>query len=432
MSQPIAPDPTPDAQRPTPESERPLIRVADMPHSQTPDSEEDEGEEIPLPTPYVSYALMGIISLIFVVMMWSSRGNLSGLIVNGEYSVADLFGQKNNALIRAGQYWRFLTPVFLHGSLLHLLSNGLSLLLLGAQLERIYGRRRYWIIYIISGIMGNVVSYLLTAEPSLGASGAIFGLVGAGLIFPIRFRSLLRKEVRDSLLTQLLIITAVNLGLGFSIAHVDNMAHMGGLVGGALCALFLIPDVLDERSANGLRNALLTVVATAILGLVLAAAGLQVQWARSALSAPTMTYASSSPDPYWTVRIPNTWTWNRKQQVWTSEEGAELAIADNVQSPELAQLVDSWIRMAPKNLTLHKVDGKTAIAVRQLARDQNQFHEAVVVEAYDRQLMFVLKHRGAASLPKTARDFERIMRSVRIVHPPTRADKPGSLPVPLP
>jgi rhomboid protease GluP len=412
-----------------PNAERPPIRLDDMtPNSPPEEDDEEEGEPVHT-TPIVSYILIGIITLIFIVMMSVSGGNLGGLTVHGEYSIADLFGQKNNALIDAGQFWRFLTPVFLHGSILHLLTNGLSLYWLGTQIERIYGGRRYLIIYIVAGIAGNLVSYWRTANPSLGASGAIFGLIGAGLIFPLRFRSLLPKEARDSILSQLLMITVINIGMGMSIPAVDNMAHMGGLVGGGLVALFLIPDVLDDRPVNRLRETVLSLIACVMVVLVFAAAALQANWARTALAAPTTTFASSLENPYWTVRVPQSWTWNRREQAWVNADGAKLMIADNVQSPGLVRQVETWMAAARNTLTPRLVDGKPAMSLELLARDSNRFIELVRVEAYDRRLVFVLIHKGNKSFLKTARDFVRIMRSVRIIHPPTVADKPNSLPV---
>ncbi len=417
-----------------PKTERPPIRLPEMPHSTSPDEEEDAeaGEEIPQPTPFVSYIMIAVVTLIFGAMWWQSGGNLGGLTIDGEYSIADLFGQKNNELIRAGQYWRFLTPVFLHGSPLHLITNALSIYWLGTQIERIYGGRRYLIIYILAGIAGNLVSFMRSPIPSLGASGAIFGLVGAGLIFPLRFRSLIRKEARDSILSQLLLITAINIGLGLSLPSVDNWAHMGGLAGGALVALFLIPDVLDDRPVNLLRETLLSWVATSMLILVGCAVALQVNWTRSALSTPTTTYASASKDPYWTVRIPAQWTWDKKDEVWRSAEGAELSIADNVQKPELVEQVETWMAAAQRTgLRSRTIDGKPAYQLELLARDSNRFVEMVRVEVYDRRLAFVVVHNGSASALKTARDFERILRSIRIIHAPTRFDKPNTSPVPL-
>ena len=416
-----------------PETERTPIRLPQMPHNTPPnDNDEDEeelGEEIPSPPPYVSYTMIALITLIFALMWWQSGGNLGALTVDGEYSVADLYGQKNNALIHSGQYWRLLTPVFLHGSPIHLLTNALSLYWLGTQIEKIYGARRFLIIYIVAGIAGNWVSFMQTDAPSLGASGAIFGLIGAGLIFPLRFRSLIRKEARDSILSQLLAITAINIGMGYSIPNVDNMAHMGGLVGGGLAALFLIPDVLDARPVNRLRETLLSLTSVAMIVLVAFAAILQANWSRSALSSPTTTYASSPKDPYWTVRIPAQWIWNKKSASWRSTDGADLFIADNVQDPALVQQIEGWMLAARNGVRQQVVDGKPAVALELLERSQNRYVEMVLVKAFDRQIGFVLVHKGTTSVLKLARDFNRILRSVRIVHAPRQLE--NAKPIPL-
>lgn len=411
------------------DTERTPIRLPQMPHSTTADEDEEElGEEMPSPPPYVSYTMIAVITLIFAVMWWQSGGNLGALTIDGEYSVADLYGQKNNELIRAGQYWRFLTPVFLHGSPIHLITNALSLYWLGTQIEKIYGARRFLIIYILAGIAGNLVSFMQTATPSLGASGAIFGLVGAGLIFPLRFRSLIRTEARDSILKNLLTITAINIGIGFSIPNVDNFAHMGGLIGGALVALFLIPDVLDDRPINRLRELLLSLISIAMIIVVISAALLQVNWAQTALSSPTTMFASSAKNPYWTMRIPAQWIWNKKNASWRNSDGAELYIADNIQDPVLVQRIKTWMQAARNGVRRQIVDGKPAFALEFLARDQNRFVEMVLIEAYDRQIGFVLIHKATASVLKSARDFDRILNSVRIIHAPKQQD--NFMPVP--
>ena len=153
------------------------------------------------PRPVVTYALLAILVAVFAGMWIAGHGDVS--------TVATLFGDKENDLIRAGQVWRLVTAIFLHGSPMHLLVNGLSLYWLGAPMESFYGSRKYLLIFLISGIAGNLLSFARSPFPSLGASGAIFGLVGAGLVFPIRYRSLLQEKARSQILTTLLVVPSL-------------------------------------------------------------------------------------------------------------------------------------------------------------------------------------------------------------------------------
>src|SRR5262249_46554138 len=97
-------------------------------------------------------------------------------------------GAKENELIQSGEYWRLITPIFLHAGLIHLAINNLSLLALGSAVERIFGPARFLILYLFSGICGSIASYEFSPLLSVGASGAIFGLAGVIMVFAARHR----------------------------------------------------------------------------------------------------------------------------------------------------------------------------------------------------------------------------------------------------
>jgi membrane associated rhomboid family serine protease len=128
-----------------------------------------------------------------------------------------------------GEYYRLLTAAFLHGGTLHLLFNMLALYLLGPTLEAALGRTRFLALYLLSALGGSVTSYVLASplQPSLGASGAIFGLFGAMLVISRR----LRADVAG-----IAVVLAINLVLSFTIPNIDWRAHLGGLVVGAIIA----------------------------------------------------------------------------------------------------------------------------------------------------------------------------------------------------
>ncbi len=145
------------------------------------------------------------------------------------------FGAKENTLIASGEYWRFITPMFLHIGGLHLWFNSTALLALGGHVERIFGSARFILIYFISGIFGTYASFLFTPAISAGASGAIFGLFGAILFFATKNPTIFGHTMGPGLITGL----GINLILGFIIPGIDNYAHLGGLIGGFIIA-FLI------------------------------------------------------------------------------------------------------------------------------------------------------------------------------------------------
>ena len=151
------------------------------------------------------------------------------------------FGAKVNYLIAHGEYWRLLTATFLHASLPHLLLNGWALYLFGPLIERLYGGWRYLVIYLIAGLGGSIASFAFGAEVSVGASGAIFGLIGAMAVYYWLHRRLTGAQGRVQL-TNALFMVVLNLGFGISQAQIiDNWGHIGGLVFGSVAGLVLVP-----------------------------------------------------------------------------------------------------------------------------------------------------------------------------------------------
>jgi rhomboid protease GluP len=148
-------------------------------------------------------------------------------------------GLKINLAIAQGQLWRLITPMFLHGSILHIAFNMYALYIFGPGLERYFGRARFLALYGLSGFAGNVASMMFSAANSLGSSTAIFGLLGAQGVFVYQNRELLGKGARRAL-NNIISIAAVNLLIGLS-PQIDNWGHIGGLIGGSLFAWFAGP-----------------------------------------------------------------------------------------------------------------------------------------------------------------------------------------------
>lgn len=166
-----------------------------------------------------------------------------------------LFFDKNSMLInnfalyapyvRGGDYYRLISSAFLHVSLFHLLVNMYSLYIIGSQIENFFGKTKYIVIYLFSAIMGSLFSMLFTRGVSIGASGAIFGLLGAMLYFGYFYRIYLGNTITS----QILPVILINLLIGFSSSSIDNFAHIGGLVGGIIITMALgVKDKADKNS----------------------------------------------------------------------------------------------------------------------------------------------------------------------------------------
>ncbi|HEY0512162.1 MAG TPA: rhomboid family intramembrane serine protease [Thermoanaerobaculia bacterium] len=147
-------------------------------------------------------------------------------------------GANYGPAVRAGQYWRLVTSMFLHGSILHLALNAWALYQLGALFELLLGSSRMLLVYFVTGIAGSLASDVFAQRPSVGASGAIFGLMGALIAFLLRHRAALTPQGK-SILMQLVGWAAINVFFGFSDVQIDNSAHLGGGAAGLLLGFLL-------------------------------------------------------------------------------------------------------------------------------------------------------------------------------------------------
>jgi len=153
-------------------------------------------------------------------------------------------------ILNKGQYYRLLTPIVLHGGVAHLAVNMYSLANLGPLVDRTFGTARFLGVYLAGGVAGNVFSTLLTSSTSVGASGAIFGLVGAYYVFLTRNKRFFGASGEDGL-DSLTTTIVVNIGLGLTNPVIDNWAHIGGCLGGALAAYAFGPRLFLARTPSG-------------------------------------------------------------------------------------------------------------------------------------------------------------------------------------
>lgn len=146
-------------------------------------------------------------------------------------------GGNYGALVSKGQVWRLLTCAFLHGGLIHILCNMYALYAIGPQVEILFGRVKYIIIYFFSAVGGSLLSYICSPNNlSIGASGAIFGLFGAMVVFVLKYKDRIPKRVLNNLFG----VIILNLLIGFNLQGIDNFGHIGGLLAGALVAFLTL------------------------------------------------------------------------------------------------------------------------------------------------------------------------------------------------
>ena len=157
--------------------------------------------------------------------------------------------------VRNGEVYRLLTSTFMHASILHLVFNMYALSIIGKQVETFLGKSKFLLVYLFSGLTGSLLSCAITNSYSLGASGAIFGLMGSLLYFGYHYRLYLGSV----LLGQIVPVIVINLVIGYITPSIDNAAHIGGLVGGLFISMALGVNKDDERSSkvNGIITSLI-------------------------------------------------------------------------------------------------------------------------------------------------------------------------------
>lgn len=198
--------------------------------------------------PIVTYIIMAICIILFILM------ELSGGSTNSQTLLK--YGANLDVLVKNGEYYRLFTCIFLHIGIMHLLCNMYSLYIIGREVENLFGKIKYIIIFILSGIFGSIMSLAFTHNTiSAGGSGAIFGLLGALLYFGMHYRTYLGEAIKRSIIP----IIVVNLIIGFFAEGIDLAAHIGGLVGGVLVAMMVgVPD--KSKAKDIINGTILTII----------------------------------------------------------------------------------------------------------------------------------------------------------------------------
>ncbi|KAL5581973.1 hypothetical protein UlMin_014415 [Ulmus minor] len=165
-------------------------------------------------------------------------------------SLPQLYGAKVNHLILVGEWWRLVTPMFLHSGVFHIALGCWALLTFGPKVSRGYGSFTFFLIYLLGGISGNFISFLHTSEPTVGGTGPINAIIGAWLIYQIQNKDVIAKDVSESLFQKAMIA----IGLGLLLSHfgpIDEWAHFGAVFTGVAYGFFTCPTLqLDDASSS--------------------------------------------------------------------------------------------------------------------------------------------------------------------------------------
>jgi len=204
--------------------------------------------------PIITYIIISLCILLFGAMYMFGNGSEDKLTLLA-------FGANLDLLVESGQIYRLFTCIFLHIGIFHLVCNMYSLYVIGKEVESLYGKLKFLIIYILSGICGSILSLAFNANTiSAGASGAIFGLLGAMLYFGYYYRTYLGASIKSSVLP----VIILNLIIGFLNPGIDNSAHIGGLVAGIFSSMLVgVPDKSGKR--DRINGIVLTIIYIAFI-----------------------------------------------------------------------------------------------------------------------------------------------------------------------
>jgi membrane associated rhomboid family serine protease len=271
----------------------PVSNVVSQPRPVIADRETLRFARAILNRPYKFTIALIIVNFFIFLLMWQSSGLTARALWEFPDGVLQAYGAKLNFLIRQQhQWWRFITPMFVHVNLPHVLVNMYSLWIVGPYVEKLYGSAKFTVFWVLTGIAGVAASYFTVVGPathvgalgrfilktqdvpSAGASGALFGLVGVLFVFGIKFRRELPEGFKRAFGTGMLPIIFLNLFIGYlGRGFIDNAAHLGGLLSGAALALVVQYRRPGERASitvswYALQAAAIVLVAVSFLEIV--------------------------------------------------------------------------------------------------------------------------------------------------------------------
>ena len=176
-------------------------------------------------------------------------------VLHGNDELINMFGN-NYELVQNGEFYRLFTCMFVHADILHILFNMIALYSIGPVVERYYGKSKFLLIYLVSGLLGSIFSgvFMTANSISIGASGAIFGLLGSICYFTYYYRATLQGILRGSIMP----VIIINLVIGFLSSSIDLSAHIGGLIGGILISMAI--GIGDKHRKSDQINGLVVLI----------------------------------------------------------------------------------------------------------------------------------------------------------------------------
>ena len=219
-----------------------------------------------LPRLPVTFGLIGACVVVYLWVAFAGQGYGYPLNVGLVTQPGEVLNQGAlvPALVARGEVWRLVSSMFLHAGFIHLALNMLSLYFLGSFVEVAFGRGRFLALYLTSGLAGGIAFLYFGAFGGavVGASGAIFGLLGGVLGYSLRRGTF---SWQNPVIRQLLILTVINLYIGFSIPNISNTSHIGGLIGGLAFGWLVAPTVFSEKKTRAATPTIIVIGAEIVL-----------------------------------------------------------------------------------------------------------------------------------------------------------------------
>lgn len=221
--------------------------------------------------PWVTRGMVALITVIHLAvgirMYLDGKVRILGVLLSPrDLDTLTQMGAMRGIRVSGGEYWRLLSCQLLHGDGMHILLNGVALYALGRLCEAVYGPIRLLWLLLMSGTCGSLLSWAGGNANSVGASGGIFGLLGAAVVFGFRYKRELPEAAGELFRRRLLPWVALNLFIGAVVPFIDNLGHTGGLIGGAVFALLIGNRAVPGEDSGPGMHVLMAAVASSLLG----------------------------------------------------------------------------------------------------------------------------------------------------------------------
>lgn len=208
----------------------------------------------------LTFILIGVNITIFIIMCILGHAGFPLLRISD--IILKKFGANAGILVRGGDYYRLIASAFLHVDIIHLLCNMYSLFVLGPTVDYFYGKLKFILIYLYSAITASLVALIFHGNNVfiVGASGAIFGLLGSLLYFGYTYRGYIGNKMIGSLLS----VVVINLAIGIALPGISNYAHIGGLIGG-IAISYMLGAGIENKKSSRISGAIILALLTGFL-----------------------------------------------------------------------------------------------------------------------------------------------------------------------